>query len=184
MATADIVIAGVIALSAVFGLMRGLIREVVSLAVWITAALGSMAFAGVVADTALKSLDLGRPARVAIGFALVFIGVVIAGALVQRVLAGLVKSSGLDGTDRMLGLVFGGLRGAVVVIIGLLAVRPFAEQSPWWAQSELRPGLLAFEDELLRLLGVAQDAVDGGEDAGVRGDGGARVAGPAARRHA
>ncbi len=164
MATPDIVIAAVIALSASFGLMRGLVREVVSLVIWITAALGASAFSGLVADSVLGTLDLGRPMRVAIGFALVFIGVLIAGAILQRVLGGLVKSTGLGGTDRLLGLVFGGLRGAVVVIVALMAVRPFAQQSGWWAESEFRPGLLAFEDDLLELFGAGKGLVDDGND--------------------
>ncbi len=164
MATPDIVIAAVIALSALFGLMRGLVREVVSLVIWITAALGALTFSGFVADSALGTLDLGRPVRVAIGFALVFIGVLIAGAIVQRVLGGLVQSTGLGGTDRLLGLVFGGLRGAVVVIVALMAVRPFAQQSGWWAESQFRPGLLAFEGELLELFGVGKELVDDGND--------------------
>lgn len=165
MATPDIVIASVIALSALFGLMRGLVREVVSLVVWVGAAISSVAFAGFMADTALASFDLGRPLRVAIGFALVFIAVLILGAIAQRVLGGLVKSTGLDGTDRVMGLVFGGFRGAVVVIVALMVARPFAQHSGWWMESQLRPELLAFEDDLLQLFGAAQQAV--GDDAEV-----------------
>ena len=159
MATPDIVIAVVIALSAVIGLMRGLVKEVVSLVIWVTAFLSARAFAAPVADLALGTVDLARTHRMVIGFALVFICVLIAGAFVQRLLAQLVKATGLTGTDRVVGLVFGGARGAVIVIVGLIALRPFAQQSHWWSQSTLLPELLAFEDDLLELIGVAEEQV-------------------------
>lgn len=170
MATPDIVIATVIVLSALFGLMRGLVREVVSLVVWVGAAISSVVFAGFVADTILASFDLGRPLRVAMGFALVFIAVLIVGAMAQRILGKLVKSTGLDGTDRVMGLVFGGFRGAVVVIVALMAARPFAQHSGWWMESQLRPELLAFEDDLLELFGAARKVVDDGQGVPPRPD--------------
>ena len=161
MATPDIVIAAVIALSAVIGLMRGVVKEVLSLAIWVTAFLSARAFAEPVADLALSSLDLARAKRVVIGFALVFVSILIAGAFVQRFVAQLVKATGLTGTDRVVGLAFGGARGAVIVIVGLIALRPFAHQSHWWSQSALLPELLAFEDDLLELIGVAREQVAG-----------------------
>ncbi len=148
---ADIVILTLILLSAVIGLFRGLVREVVSLAIWACAIVGAMVFASPVAEY-LTAIEASRPIRVAIAFGIVFFGVLIAGGLLQWSLARLIQSTGLGGTDRFLGFVFGALRGGLVVIAALIVARPFAETSDWWQESLLRPELLVFEQDILQLF--------------------------------
>ena len=148
---ADIVMLALILLSAVIGLFRGLIKELVSLVVWVCAIVGAIVFASPLADY-LTAIDASRPIRVAIGFAVVFFGVLIAGGLLQWSLAKLIQSTGLGGTDRFLGFVFGALRGGLVVLGALILIKPFAQTSDWWQESLLRPELLAFEDDILKLF--------------------------------
>ena len=148
---ADMVILTLILLSAVIGLFRGLVREVVSLAIWACAIVGAMVFASSVAEY-LTAIEASRPIRVAIAFGIVFFGVLIAGGLLQWSLARLIQSTGLGGTDRFLGFVFGALRGGLVVIAALIVARPFAETSDWWQESLLRPELLVFEEDILQLF--------------------------------
>ncbi|MFM8355081.1 MAG: CvpA family protein, partial [Gammaproteobacteria bacterium] len=76
------------------------------------------------------------------------------GGLVQWALGALVKSTGLSGTDRLLGFVFGGARGVLVCLVGLIALRAFVEQTAWWQSSLIIPELLAFEQALLHALGL------------------------------
>ena len=156
-APADVVMGIVIVVSAVFGLMRGLVREVLSLAIWAAALLLGIAFADSVA--AMLGLDLSAGLQTAIGFAIVFVAILVAGALAQRFLGGLVESTGLTGTDRSLGLVFGTLRGAAVVLVALILLRPFAESRDWWAESLIAPPLLTFENEVIELFDLIVDAV-------------------------
>ena len=156
-AVADVVMGIVIVVSAVFGLMRGLVREVLSLAIWAAALLLGIAFAGSVA--AMLGLDLSAGLQTAIGFAIVFVAVLVAGALAQRFLGGLVESTGLTGTDRTLGLVFGTVRGAAVVLVALILLRPFAESRDWWAESLIAPPLLTFENEVIELFDLMMDAI-------------------------
>ena len=156
-AVADVVMGIVIVVSAVFGLMRGLVREVLSLVIWVSALLLGIAFADSMA--AMLGLDLGAGLQTAIGFAIVFVAVLVAGALAQRFLGGLVESTGLTGTDRTLGLVFGTLRGAAVVLVALILLRPFAESRDWWAESLIAPPLLSFENEVIELFDLMMDAV-------------------------
>lgn len=156
-AVADVVMAIVIAVSAVFGVMRGLVREVLSLAIWAAALLLGIVFADSVA--AMLGLDLSAGLQTAIGFAIVFVAVLVAGALAQRFLGGLVQSTGLTGTDRTLGLVFGTLRGAAVVLVALILLRPFAESRDWWAESLIAPPLLTFENEVIELFDLMMDVV-------------------------
>ena len=69
------------------------------------------------------------------------------------------KSTGLSGMDRLLGLVFGSFRGAIVVIVILVAVEPFATEHAWWRQSKLRPALMAFEQDVVSLVSVMSSQV-------------------------
>lgn len=156
-AIADVVMGIVIIVSAVFGLMRGLIREVLSLAIWVSALLLGLAFADSVAG--VLGLDLSAGLQTAIGFAIVFVAVLVGGALAQRFFGGLVESTGLTGTDRTLGLVFGTVRGAAVVLVALILLRPFAQDRVWWSESLIAPPLLTFENEVLELFDLMMDAV-------------------------
>lgn len=166
-AVADVVMGIVIVVSAVFGLMRGLVREVLSLVIWGAALLLGIAFADSVA--AMLGLGLSAGLQTAIGFAIVFVATLVAGALAQRFLGGLVESTGLTGTDRTLGLVFGTVRGAAVVLVALILLRPFAESRVWWAESLIAPPLLTFESEVIELFDLMMDAVS--DPQGARSEG-------------
>ena len=157
MSEADVVIVVVVVLSTAIGLLRGLAREVLSVIVWLSAFVASLAFAESVADLLEFEASLGTAA----GFAIVFVAVLVAGALVQRMLAKLVRSTGIGGTDRLLGAFFGALRGGLLTIVALIAIRPFAEMSDWWLESVLVPELLAFERDVLDLLQVAASQFSG-----------------------
>lgn len=150
MSGADGIIVAVVGLSTAIGLVRGFAREVMSVIVWVTAFVAALLLGEPVAHL----LDLGAGLGTAAGFAIVFVAVLIAGAVVQRMLAKLVRSTGIGGTDRMLGSLFGALRGGLVVLVALIALRPFAETTAWWLESALVPELLAFERDVLDLLHV------------------------------
>ena len=158
-AVADIVIAAVLAVSAVFGLMRGLVKEVAALVIWASAGLLALAFAGPLGEAI--GLNLGPRLQKALGFAVIFIVVLIVGAFAQRLLRGLVETTGLSGTDRTLGLLFGAARGVLVVTLTLIVVRPFAEERPWWTESKLAPALLTLEPEVMELAQALMDRFPG-----------------------
>ena len=89
----------------------------------------------------------------AIGFVAVFVLTLIGGSLIQWGVAKLVASTGLTGTDRLLGFLFGAGRGVVVCVVLLIAIRPFAVETEWWRTSQLREHLLVLEDDVLVLIG-------------------------------
>lgn len=159
---ADVVMGTIIVVSAVFGLMRGFLREVLSLVIWGAALLLGIAFAHPVAD--LLGLDVGPGLQSAIGFTIVFVAVVVCGAIAQRIVGRLVDSTGLSGTDRTLGLVFGTVRGALIVLVALIMLRPFAETRDWWPTSRIAPVLLSFEEELVGAFDQIVAAVTGSPD--------------------
>ncbi|MBK1632739.1 colicin V production CvpA [Thiohalocapsa halophila] len=148
----DYVIIGIIALSAIIGLARGLIREVLALGVWIAALLAAWVFYRPVADQLTPWLSTPS-LRMGAAVALIVVGVLIAGAIVGWLLSLLVEKTGLTGTDRLLGMVFGAGRGAVVValLVFLASLTPVIED-PWWSQSELLPRFQLLADAMLDLI--------------------------------
>jgi len=156
--TADIVILIIILVSALIGLVRGLLREVLSLASWFAAFLFALYFAPAAAGV-LSAQISDEALRLVIGFVAIFVFTLIAGGIVQWLVRKLVETSGLTGTDRFLGFIFGSLRGVLVCIIALIALRPFGEETQWWQASNLTPQLLAFEQDVLELMGRARELV-------------------------
>lgn len=136
---ADWVILSVLLLSVLIGLMRGLVVEIMSIAVWLAAIALSLWFGGYVAAWFIDSLSFS-PLRFALGYGLVFFGTLLAGAVVVHLLRKLVRSTGLSGTDRLLGMVFGALRGlALVMVLVVLAGLTPLPQAPWWKHSTTIP---------------------------------------------
>ena len=124
----DYTILCIIAISAVVGLMRGFVRETVSLLVWIAAFWTAMNFSADVAQYLSGLIDI--PAmRLAVAFVILFVSVLIVGVIVNYFLAGLLKKVGVRTSDRVLGVVFGVARGALVVV--LVELTPLVESSSW-----------------------------------------------------
>ncbi|MGX2040332.1 CvpA family protein [Methylocaldum sp. MU1018] len=135
----DYCIVGIIGLSALIGLLRGLIREVFSLCAWITAAWIGMRFSRDF-SVYFDSLIPVPSARMAASFAALFFASLILASLIGFVLHKLVQSTGLTGTDRLAGMVFGVGRGMIVVavLVLLAGATPLPEDS-WWKESALIP---------------------------------------------
>lgn len=135
----DYIIIGVLALSVLIGLWRGLISEVLALAVWIAAFWVAWMFGPMVAGYFEHTITLPS-ARILVGYSLCFVAVLVAGALLRFVISKLVESTGLSGTDRLLGMLFGFARGVLLVTLAvfLLGFTAFT-RDPWWRQSTLLP---------------------------------------------
>jgi membrane protein required for colicin V production len=140
---ADIAILAVLALSVVIGVIRGLVVEVMSLLSWVAAVVAAMYFGPMVGEWFAGSVTLPS-ARVALGYSIVFVVALLAGGIVMFLLRKIVKGTGLSGTDRMLGLVFGMARGLVIVVALVLlgGLTPFPRDT-WWQESRALP---AFEE--------------------------------------
>jgi len=140
MNSADIAILAVLALSTLFGLMRGFVREVLSLVCWLAAFWVAWAFGDRIAQ--LYGGWLHEPtARLLAGYATCFLGVLIVGALVGWMLRKLMDVSGLRGGDRFLGMLFGLARGLLLVtfVVLMLGFTAAPREASWWRQSTLLP---------------------------------------------
>lgn len=135
----DYAIIVALALSVLVGLWRGFIGEVMALVCWVLAFWVAWMFGPVLAEQFSASISVPS-VRVMLGYAVCFIAVLIAGAIVSYLLRKLVSGSGLSGTDRLLGMVFGLVRGfaLVVLVIVLMKFTPVIRDD-WWQQSRMLP---------------------------------------------
>jgi membrane protein required for colicin V production len=142
----DYAIIAIIVISTGVGAWRGFIKEVFSLVVWAVAFLVAYHFAGDVADLMVSAVTLPS-ARTAMGFAGLFIVVLLLGGLVNYLLGKLVETTGLSGTDRLLGGVFGAARG-LVLVVAVMLVAGFTPipADPWWKNSQTIQRMLPLVD--------------------------------------
>lgn len=142
----DAVIFAVIAVSALISLVRGFVKEALSLVSWLLAGTVAWMFGGDLAVYLAPYIETPS-LRVIAACALLFLGTLVAGGLVNFLVAQLVRATGLSGTDRFLGMFFGAARGVllVVVAVGLLSLSPVV-QDPWWRESVLVPHFLLVAD--------------------------------------
>ena len=135
----DLIIVAVLALSVLVGLWRGLISEVLALATWIAAFWVAWTYGPAVSMHFEHSVQTPL-LRVILGYGLCFIAVLILGALLRFAIRTLVDSTGLGGTDRLLGMIFGFARGLLLVTLLVFLVNQtgFARE-PMWQQSTLLP---------------------------------------------
>ena len=135
----DIVFIAVISLSVIISLFRGLIREVMSLLIWIGSFWVAYNFVDIGANSLTSWIELPS-ARHLIAFVALFIAALIVGGMINFIVTKLVKKTGLSGTDRFFGMFFGALRGviAIVAITFFIQATPLSED-PWWQQSKLAP---------------------------------------------
>ncbi len=139
MSWADWLIIGVCLLSGAYGFWRGFASEVVSLATWLAAIWLAWRF-GAFVEPLLGVWEAAPELRVWAARIVVFVIVLVAGGLLAWMARGLVKHTGLTGTDRSLGALFGVARGVLIVGLGVIGMQ-FAglDQDPWWQRSKLRP---------------------------------------------
>ena len=128
----DYSVVGVIGLSILIGVLRGAIKEVLSLVGWVAAFLLANAFAADLSEVltpVIKSSGL----RIVITYIALFVVTLLGTALLQIVLSELVKAIGLGGLDRALGLFIGVTRGVLIVLIAVLACgMTTLPQEPFW----------------------------------------------------
>jgi len=142
---ADVIIFGVIAVSAFMSLWRGFIREAISLVSWAAAFVVARTFGPMVDDLLVGSIDMPS-LRAAVAFVLLFVLTLTVGAVVGKLIRVFVHATGLTSTDRILGMVFGGLRGVLIVSVLVILFRPMLEKDQWWQESVLLPHFVSLED--------------------------------------
>lgn len=143
----DAALLTVLVVSVLLGILRGLVFEVMSLAGWLVAYATAYIYAPQLPPLWSSSSFPGDAATSStvmplVSFGLVFAGVLIAWNLLSHLVRLLVRATPLSGIDRVLGSVFGGARGVLL----LLAVAVVVALTPWskaraWQESVIVPRL-------------------------------------------
>ena len=128
----DWILLAVLALSLLLGLWRGIVQEVLSLAGWVAAFYVSQMYAPMAAAW-LPMEGSSQMLRYAAGFVVVFVAVLVATVLVSFVVKKLISAVGLGPLDRLLGSLFGLMRGVVILlaVTVLVGMTPMRETLAW-----------------------------------------------------
>ena len=133
----DIVILAIITISAIVSLLRGFVREALSLGTWIIAFVIGFTFSAPLSVYFAELISIPS-LQLAAAFAVLFLATLALGAWINYLAYKLVDKTGLSGTDRILGILFGAARGGVIVIVlVLLAGLTPLPKDAWWRQSTL-----------------------------------------------
>jgi membrane protein required for colicin V production len=137
----DYFVLAVMAISLLVGVTRGVVSEILALVAWVAAFIAARLWAVPLGNLLLA--DLPDPLwRQLAGFVAVFAAVLIGFALLRWVTTLLLKAVGLRPLDRVLGALFGVVRGMLVllILVMLAGLTPLPQQQ-WWRQATFAPPL-------------------------------------------
>ncbi len=126
----DIAAIVIVVFSALLGLLRGLTREVLSVIAWVGAAVIAIWAGPSVTPTLngwIANPDIAGPAA----YALVFVVALVFLSVVGGIIANVVEVSALSGIDRTLGVVFGLVRGAVLISLAYIGLSKAVVPDRW-----------------------------------------------------
>ena len=126
----DLLVLAILGVSALLGLSRGLVRELLGLGSWVLAGYLAYQFGPQVQPMMRQAVgdpDLADPAS----YILVFVVVLIALSLLANLIGRVVRVSALGGLDRTLGLVFGLGRGALLLVAAYIPLALMLPPDRW-----------------------------------------------------
>ena len=135
----DYLLLAVLAISTVISLFRGFLREALSLLGWVLAIWAAWRFGMQLADQLVPWVKADMP-RLWLARGAIIVLVLLLSGLVSALLRVMLHSTGLSGTDRAAGMIFGFGRGVLLagVLIVMLEAAGF-QASDWWVESQLVP---------------------------------------------
>ena len=159
----DLGVAGILLISALLAFSRGLVREVLSIGAWVAAALATIYGLPHLRDIARAYITAPLVADAVTGVT-IFVVTLIVCAAISHIVARNVRGSGFGAVDRSLGLLFGVVRGAILVCLAYLAfvwAIPNKADQPDIVKNARTLPIVAQGAELLRSL-LPKDALDRG----------------------
>jgi len=135
----DYGIIGIVFVSALIGLFRGLVKEAFSLGTWIASIIVGIQFSQPFSELLVDYIEMPS-VRMAAAFIVLLLLTLILGGMLSYLVSQIIDKTGLSGTDRFAGFIFGIARGVLVMaILVLLAGLTPLPQDPWWVESSLIP---------------------------------------------
>ncbi len=141
MNAADYLILAILGVSMLASLLRGLVSEVMSLAIWALALWISATTSGAFAGSFLIGIE--QPAvRLGTAYIAIFLLILVLGGMLNWVIRRVITKTGLSGTDRWLGALFGFTRGLLIVFSAVIFAGFTAiPKQPIWQESALLPSV-------------------------------------------
>jgi membrane protein required for colicin V production len=153
MIAVDYIILAIILISAVMGLVRGLLREAIAVITWFLAIVLAWSFADNL-EPLLGGVLVGSPLRIWAARVIIFVFVLLLGGAIATVLGHYIRVSMFAGMDKFLGFVFGLVRGIVIVGAFTIAIQALRmDEDPRWARSKLLPYASGVADALRGIVG-------------------------------
>ena len=138
MLTIDLILLAALLISVVVGLFRGFFKEALSLVTWVLALWIALRYSSIL-ESLLASIS-SNALKIWSARLIMFVLVLIAGGLLNALIGILVQKTGLTGTDRVLGMVFGAARGVLILGIAVMLFRLLdLDQETWWTESRVVP---------------------------------------------
>jgi len=160
MIAVDYIILAILIISAVMGLVRGLLKEAIATVTWFLAIILAWSFASSL-EPHLGGVLVGSPLRLWVARILIFTGVLLLGGAVSVILGNFVRVSMFAGLDKFLGFVFGIVRGVVIVGAFTIAVQALRmDQDADWQRSRLMPYAASVADALRSIVGDKLERLD------------------------
>ena len=146
MSIVDWIIVAMVSLSTLISIKRGFVKEALSLVTWVLAFIVARLY-GTQLSVLLVEYIVSPSMRLVVAFAVLFVVTLIVGAMISHLIGELVRLTGLSGTDRMFGMIFGLARGLLILVIGISLIRltPLTDDD-WWQESLLIPEILQIEE--------------------------------------
>ena len=138
----DWILLGIVAVSVAFAVLQGFFRELIALAAFMAAVIiAALGYAW--AAKWFEDLTRSHAIALAAGFLSLFLGTLLLGAVVAAVVHKLLKTAGLEPFDRLMGGIFGLVRGLLVDCVLLMVFVAFAIKPQTVQQSVLAPYVTA-----------------------------------------
>src|SRR3974377_1551483 len=156
----DIILIGVMLISALLAMIRGFMREILSIAAWVIAALATLyAFSKVMPSA--KSYFNNDIVAYAVVLGGTFLGTLLIVSVITVRFSDMVLDSRVGALDRTLGFLFGLARGLIIVVVAFLFFAwlvPDRSQPEWVRSAKSRGVLQGTGDWLMSLLPEDLDA--------------------------
>ena len=128
----DLFIIGIVVVSSLISLLRGFVKEALSLAAWVAAFVIAWRFNGGMGSF-LQGFIANKNLQFIVGFIFLFVLTMLIFAMIMYFASKLIQRSGLSGTDRAIGVFFGFARGLLLVIalVALAGLTTLPNSTTW-----------------------------------------------------
>jgi membrane protein required for colicin V production len=144
----DLIVIVVLLVSATLAMVRGFVREVLSVASWLAAVAAAYVLYKPLVPLVKPYIESTTVATIIAAAVIFFIALIVASYITTKI-SDFVIDSRVGALDRGLGFVFGAARGLLLVVIALLFFSWLVEKPPAWiANAKSRPLLVDLGEKL------------------------------------